>query len=66
MSKIVVNENVHSINSNLRYAAEDISTSLEYAKKLKDKELITKLEGIQTSIVDAHNHIKVKVNGQLG
>ena len=61
-----VNDNVSHLISNLRYADEDISSSLEFAKKLKDKELITKLEGIATSIVGAQEHVKGKIDSKTG
>lgn len=65
MSK-TVNDNVHHLNSNLRYAAEDIQSSLEFAKKLKDKELVTKLEGIATSITGVQEHVKGKTDSKTG
>jgi hypothetical protein len=61
-----VNDNVHHLSSNLRYAAEDIDSSIDFAKKLKDKELITKLEGIKTSIGSAQEHVKAKTNSKEG
>lgn len=57
---------IQGVNSNLKYAEEDVDAASQHAAMIKDPELTNKLGDLKTRIVGIKDYIKSKTDSKIG
>lgn len=57
---------ISGVNSNLKYAEEDVDAASQHAVMIKDPELTKKLGDLKTRIVGVKDYLKSKTDSKTG